>query len=74
MAVSTIHPHGFTSLGKIPDGLVAIGRCDFDYAFGVYVELYSSEKWTVQPSFPADESFCYYSTATYENVLYVFGQ
>lgn len=58
-----------TTLGKISEGLVAISGYG-----GGSVELYSREKWTDQPPFPDEDSFCWYSTATYENVLYVFGQ
>ena len=59
-----------TTLGKISEGLVAISGYG-----GRSVELYSGEKWTDQPLFPDDSStaFYWYSTATHENVLYVFG-
>ena len=67
---SSNHEHQDTSLGKITAGLVAIsGR-------GTYyeVELYASGKWLSQPKFPEEKPFYYYSVATYEDLLYVFGE
>ena len=56
-------------MGKIEPGLVAIGG----YTGGNKVELYTNGHWVQQPPFP--EYVIYgYSTATYDNVLYVFGE
>ena len=69
-AASSNHGHRETSLGKISAGLVAIS--------GVYsnneVELYASGNWYNQPRFPEEDYFCYYSVATYDDQLYVFGE
>ena len=69
-AASSNHPHKWTSLGKIESGLVAIGGY---YDGGNKVELYTNGTWIQQPPFPEDDIYGY-STATYENVLYVFGE
>ena len=58
-----------TSLGKIEAGLVAIGG----YKGGNKVELYTNGHWVQQPPFPKNNVHGY-STATYENTLYVFGE
>ena len=68
-AASSNHPHKLTSLGKIESGLVAIGGS----RGGNKVELYTNGHWVQQPPFPEDNIFGY-STATYENILYVFGE
>ena len=68
-AASSNHPHRITSLGKIEAGLVAMG----DYDGGNKVELYTNGHWVQQPPFPEDD-IKWYSTATYENILYVFGE
>ena len=68
-AAPSNHPHRETSLGKIESGLVAIGG----YDGGNEVELYTNGHWVQQPPFPEDRIHSY-STATYENVLYVFGE
>ena len=69
-AASSDHPHIYTTLGKIEAGLVAIGG---DWGGGNKVELYTNGHWVQQPPFPED-TIRSYSTATYENVLYVFGE
>ena len=38
------------------------------------VELYTSGNWYNQPRFPEEDYFYAYSVATYEDLLYVFGQ
>merc|ERR1712227_128778 len=58
----------YTSLGKIEAGLVAIGG----NGGGNKVELYTNGHWVQQPPFP-DDYMSVYSTASYENVLYIFG-
>ena len=68
-AASSKHPHEMTSLGKIESGLVAISG----YKGGREVELYIYGSWLQQPPFLEDDYWAY-STATYENVLYVFGE
>ena len=75
LADSTNHAHKWTSLGKIESGLVAISG----YDSGREVELYTNGSWILQTPFPA--AFCdycdyfdSYSTATYNNELYVFGE
>ena len=70
MAAWSNHRHEQTSLGKIKQGLVAIG----DYYGNSEVELYTNGHWVQQPPFPENDDFYGYSTATYENVLYVFGK
>ena len=67
---SSNYPHYATSLGKIDEGLVAISG-----ASGVTneVEIFSNGNWYNQPAFPEEKYFYYYSTATYENILYIFG-
>ena len=69
-AASSTYPHHVTTLGKIDEGLVAISG-----ASGVTneVEIFSNGNWYDQPAFPEEKSFYYYSTATYENTLYIFG-
>ena len=71
-AASSNRQHILTSLGKIEAGLVAIGGADL-FSPGNDVELYTDGHWVQQPFFP-EYSFRGYSTATYENVLYVFGE
>ena len=75
LADSTYHNHAWTSLGKIESGLVAISGKDG----GREVELYTNGSWISQTPFPAAfcdycDSFHSYSTATYNNTLYVFGE
>ena len=66
------HPHRGTTLGKLKEGPVAI--CDNKLETG-YVEIFSNEIWIKQPPFPENLKFySYYSTTTYNNVLYVFGE
>ena len=71
-AASAKFEHYRTSLRKLNEGLIAIsGR---NSASGVTVELFADEKWYQQPDFPEEKNFAYYSTATYENHLYIFGK
>ena len=66
------HPHRGTTLGKLREGPVAI--CDYKLETG-HVEIFSNEIWIEQPPFPEIFTFySYYSTTTYNNVLYVFGE
>ena len=69
-AASSNHGHIQTSLGKIAAGLVAIGGYDSNNE----VELYASGNWYNQPRFPEEDYFYAYSVATYEDLLYVFGE
>ena len=69
-AASSNHGHQEISLGKISAGLVAIGG----YTSNNEVELYASGNWYNQPRFPEEKNFYYYSVATYEDLLYVFGE
>ena len=73
LSASSSHPHTWTSLGKIESGLVAIGGYKGNNKRGNKVEVYTNGHWVQQPPFPEDEIFDY-STATYENVIYVFGE
>ena len=75
LAASSNHPHRRTSLGKIESGLVAISG----YGGGREVELYTDGSWISQTPFPAAfcnycDSFDSYSTSTFNNELYVFGE
>ena len=75
MAASSNHPHKWTSLGKIEAGLVAISGYEGDTEVEEStVEMYTNEHWVQQPPFPEKNGIYGYSTATYENVLYVFGE
>ena len=69
-AASSKHPHRHTSLGKMNEGLVAISG----YLSGVEVELFANGNWYDQPPFPEEKHFDLYSTTTYQNLLYVFGE
>ena len=69
-AASSKHGHRYTSLGKISAGLVAIAG----FGSNNEVELYESGNWYNQPRFPEEDSFYDYSVATYEDLLYVFGE
>ena len=72
-AASSNYGHLETSLGKISAGLVAIGG----YTSNNEVELhpgYASGNWYNQPRFPEEDYFYAYSVATYEDLLYVFGE
>ena len=69
-AASSNHGHRYTSLGKISAGLVAIAG----FGSNNEVELYESGNWYNQPRFPEEDYFYYYSVATYEDLLYVFGE
>ena len=60
-------------MGKIESGLVAIGGYKGGWDGDNKVELYTNGHWVQQPPFPEDEINTY-STATYGNVLYVFGK
>ena len=71
-AASSNHPHRRTSLGKMNEGLIAISGLTEDS--GVEVELFANGNWYAQPPFPEEKYFCEYSTATYQNMLYVFGE
>ena len=68
-AASTNHPHRETSLGKMNEGLIAISGDSSD----VEVESFANGNWNNQPPFPW-EKMSYYSTVTYQNLLYVFGE
>ena len=70
-AASAKYEHYHTSLGKLSEGLIAISG--YSSASGVTVELFANGKWYQQPDFPEERSFAYYSTITYENRLYIFG-
>ena len=72
MAASSIYNHSYITLGKIEEGLVAVGG----NLGNREVELYTDGHWVQQPPFPKDRSYDFYdySVATYENVLYVFGE
>ena len=76
MAASSTYNHSMITLGKIEEGLVAVGGNWGNRE----VELYTDGHWVTQPPFPKDSSdrfdrrFYDYSVATYENVLYVFGE
>ena len=65
------HPHRGTTLGKLREGPVAI--CDDKLETGD-VEIFSNDHWIQQPPFPDLKFYSYYSTATYNNMLYVFGE
>ena len=69
-AVSSNHPHSMTSLGKMNEGLIAISGA----SSGVEVELFANGNWYDQPPFPEEKDIRVYSTATYQNILYVFGE
>ena len=55
------------------EGLIAISGIPYQDA-GVEVELFANGNWYNQPPFPGEKYIQYYSTATYQNVLYVFGE
>ena len=69
-AASSKYGHRLTSLGKISAGLVAIGG----FTSNNEVELYASGNWYNQPRFPEEKNFWFYSVATYDDQLYVFGE
>ena len=69
-AASSNYGHSSSSLGKISAGLVAISG----YQANTEVELYASGNWYKQPKFPEENKFFYYSVATYDDQLYVFGE
>lgn len=74
-APSTKYAHMKITLGKFREGLVAISGATSSSE--LEVEFYDGKKsfWTWQPLFP-EEKFDYiwnFSTATVENILYVFG-
>ena len=69
---SSNHPHAITPLGKIKQDLVAISGANGDR--GPDVELFGNGHWYEQPSFPVEDYFYGYSTVTYQNQLYVFGE
>jgi len=72
-AASSNHPHEWTSLGKMNEGLIAISGYTYQDS-SVEVELFANGNWYDQPPFPEEKYFYYYSTATYQNLLYVFGE
>ena len=55
------------------EGLLAISGASYQGS-SVEVELFSDGCWYEQQPFPEEKSFDYYSTATYQNLLYVFGE
>jgi len=69
---SSNHPHEWTSLGKMKEGLIAISGYTYRDP-SVEVELFANGNWYDQPPFPEEKYFYEYSTATYQNLLYVFG-
>ena len=71
-AASAKYEHKRTSLGKLSEGLIAISG--YNSASGVTVELFANGNWYQQPDFPEESNFAEYSTITYENHLYIFGQ
>ena len=71
-AASTNHPHRETSLGKMNEGLIAISGYPYQDS-SVEVELFANGNWYDQPPFPEEKYFSRYSTATFQNLLYVFG-
>ena len=72
-AASSNHPHRRTSLGKMNEGLIAISGWSYQDS-SVEVELFANGNWYDQPPFPEEKAFYYYSTVTYQNILYVFGE
>ena len=52
------------------EGLIAISG----YKSGVEVELFANGNWYEQPPFPEENYIRDYSTATYQNMLYIFGE
>jgi len=70
---SSNHPHEWTSLGKMKEGLIAISGYTYRDP-SVEVELFANGNWYDQPPFPEEKYFYEYSTATYQNLLYVFGE
>ena len=72
-AASSHHPHSRTSLGKMNEGLIAISGDQYQGS-GVEVELFANGNWYDQPPFPEEKAFSVYSTASYQNILYVFGE
>ena len=55
------------------EGLIAISGYPHEGS-SVEVELFANGYWYNQPPFPEEKSFDFYSTATFENFLYVFGK
>ena len=72
-AASSNHPHRYSSLGKMNEGLIAISGYPYQDS-SVEVELFANGNWYNQPPFQEEEYFRNYSTATYQNILYVFGE
>ena len=72
-SASSNHPHLYTSLGKMNEGLIAISGYPYQDT-SVEVELFANGNWYDQPPFPEEKDIRYYSTATYQNILYVFGE
>ena len=72
-AASSKYPHKFTSLGKMNEGLIAISGSSYQDS-SVEVELFANGNWYDQPPFPEEKALDFYSTATYQNLLYVFGE
>ena len=54
------------------EGLIAISGDPLEGS-SVEVELFANGNWNDQPPFPGEKWITLYSTATYENTLYVFG-
>ena len=55
------------------EGLIAISGWSYQDS-SVEVELFANGYWYDLPPFPEKKWFRSYSTATYENLLYVFGE
>ena len=54
------------------EGLIAISG--ETYQDSSEVELFANGNWYEQPPFPEERNFYGYSTATYQNILYIFGE
>ena len=55
------------------EGLIAISGWSYPRS-NVEVEFFANGYWYDQPPFPEEEYIYSYSTATYQNILYVFGK
>ena len=55
------------------EGLIAISGVSYQDS-SVEVELFANGNWYDQPPFPEEKNVDFYSTATFENFLYVFGK
>ena len=55
------------------EGLIAISGDTYQDSSNE-VELFANGNWYDQPPFPEEDYFWGYSTATYKNIIYVFGK